>query len=401
MSLTPITKQMEVNFCQESCYPVRTVVWAPFGTVSQWPARVVSREDLDNVTFSGRTKIPKNEALLMYFNDSNSISIIEKHKLKIFNVQDTNDIIKNIKCPERLIFGLLNAVHAASTYVHVYGPSLNVTIEQSNPQGKENSAIGTQSMMEMSCYPVDTIVWGQLDGFPPWPARVASRNEISPHTVIGPDDKCNYPGISANEAIVIWINDNGQFSIIEKTQLQLFQRSTAQEILKRIAPTVRHHTLMTIREAVGMAVDFVNLHRPTLNVMESETGEEGISSIARLNGHGNSGESCFPLHTVLWARLDGFSLWPARVVARHEIARGQLLESRKIRQDEALIVWFNDNNSFSILKKARMELFYVNTVEEVMKRVSVKDGGESEIREAAKLAKEFIYMHRPALNINF
>lgn len=89
----------------------------------------------------------------------------------------------------------------------------------------------------------------------------------------------------------------------------------------------------------------------------------------------------------VWAKVDGFPWWPARVVSRHEITLDEGEPEPQVHPDEALIEFFNDNKRFAPVPLKNLRPF-LNTRPNINRDYS----GEylDDVRIATREAKDYI-----------
>lgn len=161
-----------------------------------------------------------------------------------------------------------------------------------------------------------------------------------------------------------------------------------------------NHTFWSSKKIFDFVAIFINPHtftrvfqftiwRPTSNQTmadhENDTEDEFDSS------------SPFPVGTVVWAGLDGFPIWPSRIVSKYQVA-WEGVKKRVIPPHKCICLFFNDNDRFSLIEKSKIEVFNPEDDEGNKRRAKTRKYGR-DIAEASRQAIEFIDHHRPPKNM--
>lgn len=140
-------------------------------------------------------------------------------------------------------------------------PNQTKPIEQTPPQSPSNAP-------EESCFPHNTVLWGALDGFPTWPARVVKKSEID-------FDGLKISSIPPNTALIMFFNDGNRFNVLDDGKLELFYPDTVDEVLGRI----RKKTVKSIRLAAEYAVEHIKRFKPYLNILPPSERKQAIAEL--------------------------------------------------------------------------------------------------------------------------
>lgn len=105
--------------------------------------------------------------------------------------------------------------------------------------------------------------------------------------------------------------------------------------------------------------------------------------------------SCYPAGTVVWANLDGFPWWPGHVVRKEEIDF-DTLNIPEVMPYQAIVMFFNDNNRYSLMEKKNLQLFLHD--EFYRSRTRVRTKSNRDVMIAIRQAWQFIREKDPALN---
>lgn len=112
----------------------------------------------------------------------------------------------------------------------------------------------------------------------------------------------------------------------------------------------------------------------------------------------------------MWAKAEGFPLWPGRVISRANIPTNPTSSSGQPvipvpapsaeDRESALVLFFYDNNRIGTVRQRRMEIFFRETIRRVMQksRRGIAEHLVVRLVGAVKIAVQFINVHNPPFN---
>lgn len=155
-------------------------------------------------------------------------------------------------------------------------------------------------------------VWAKVDGFPWWPARVVSRDEITL------DEGEPEPQVHTDEALIEFFNDEKRFAPVP---------------LKNLRPFLNTRHANINRGYSGQYLDDVRI--ATIHAKEYVAKRDA----SKQPTFSPRDPGLFKHGEALWAKADGFPWWPARIINMDDIDDDQPMPH--VGELDVLVQFFN------------------------------------------------------------
>lgn len=192
----------------QQSFPHGTVVWAKVVDLPWWPAQVLHPIEAPSTTIP--TQLPSTSfCLVRLINHSLSPTYIETHRLHHF--RDDPFTTKQKNTTGKFTSCLLDAVQMAFN-VTKYCP-----LPQSPITNRSQSPTPPQHHISND-FQVDTVLWARVEGFPWWPVVVIQKHHCKFQNLRVDD-------VPPHQVLVAFFNDNGRFSLVDKSRTRPFLRN--------------------------------------------------------------------------------------------------------------------------------------------------------------------------------
>lgn len=242
--------------------------------------------------------------------------------------------------------------------------------------------------------PLGSLVWATAHDLPPWPAQVHS-NCTSLGVTADPGTHAEVRRLNAS-------NDNHQhLCIVPKTAIHPFVRDAfhdhqlrrsgpyhgAVEEAAGIAWGLMKHAVATVSPSDAHMVTIASAPSVPPHDHNADEIEQGLLArraaaptllpkplpqgtppqvpVEELDNKSDESKQptediVFAVGSVLWAQLEGFPWWPARVVLEEEVDFASLRVA-SIADNQTLVLFFNDRNRFCLIEKSRTHPFRLDS----------------------------------------